>query len=181
MPQQARVTSLDAIQAFRSNLIVFLSQARPALEEVSADVLRTRVWLENDQRLHWDNQMRRRTRELEQAQQALFSAKLSNLRHENALEQMAVQRARRAVDESDQKLRILKKWAREYDSRLQPMVKQVEKLQTLFTNDMVKALTYLSEVLNTLAAYAEMKGPEAVAAPAAAVPGQTTGESEPTP
>ncbi len=180
MPQQARVTSLDSIQEFRSNLIVYLSQARPALEEVSADVLRTRVWLENDQHLHWENQMRRRSRELEQAQQALFSAKLSNLRRENALEQMAVQRARRAVEEADQKLRILKKWARDYDSRLQPMVKQVEKLQTLFSNDMVKALAYLSEALNTLAAYAEIKAPEAVSAPAAGGPGQTPGESEPT-
>ncbi len=181
MPQQARVTSLDALQAFRSNLIVYLSQARPALEEVSADVLRTRVWLENDQHLHWENQMRRRAKELEQAQQALFSAKISNLRHENALEQLAVQRARRAVEEADIKLRTLKKWAREYDSRLQPMVKQVEKLQTLFTIDMVKALTYLAEALNTLAAYADIKAPEAPASPSATAPAAPAGEPEPSP
>ena len=45
MPQKAEVRSLDAIEVFRSSLIVYLSQARPALEEVSAQVLRIRLWL----------------------------------------------------------------------------------------------------------------------------------------
>ena len=34
MPQRAHVTSLSAIEAFRANLIVYLSKARPTLEEV---------------------------------------------------------------------------------------------------------------------------------------------------
>ncbi len=33
MPQKAHVTSLDALEAFRSNLIVYVSQARPALDD----------------------------------------------------------------------------------------------------------------------------------------------------
>ena len=37
MPQKAHVTSLDALEAFRSDLIVYLSQARPALDEIGAD------------------------------------------------------------------------------------------------------------------------------------------------
>src|SRR5438046_9744601 len=74
MPQRAQVTSVEALEAFRASLIVYLSKARPTLEEVSADVLRTRLWLENEQRTHWENQVRRRHKELEQAQKALFSA-----------------------------------------------------------------------------------------------------------
>ena len=68
MPQKAQVRSIEAIEAFRSHLIVYLSQARPALEEAAAEVTRTRSWLENDQRTHWENQIRRRTKELEQVQ-----------------------------------------------------------------------------------------------------------------
>ena len=63
MPEQAQVTSVDAIESFRSSLILFLSKARPTLEEISSDVLRTRLWLENDQRNYWDKEMRRRCRE----------------------------------------------------------------------------------------------------------------------
>ena len=101
MPQKAHVTSIEAIELFRSNLIVYLSQARPALDEVSAEVLRTRTWLEDEQRLRWENQMRRRTKDLEQAQQALFSARLGALRNETAAQQFAVHRAKEAVAQAE--------------------------------------------------------------------------------
>ena len=157
MPQQAQVTALDSLESFRSHLIVYISQARPALEEVTADVLRTRVWIESEQRTHWENELRKRKKALEQAQQALFSARLGNLRPETAAELMAVQRAKRAVDEADAKLHVIKRWAREYEGRVQPLVKQMEKLHTLLSNDLVKAAAYLAEAINTLAAYAEIK------------------------
>jgi hypothetical protein len=159
MPDQARVTSLEALQTFRSNLIVYLGQARPLLEEVSASVLRTHLWLENEQRTHWENQIRRRLKELQQAQQALFSAKLGSLRHEMSAEQLAVHRAKRSLEESETKLKIVKKWDREYDGRVQPLVKQMEKLHTVLAMDMVQAVAYLTQAINTLAAYAEVKSP----------------------
>ena len=174
MADKAQVTSVEALDSFRSHLIVYLSQARPALEEVSAEVLRTRVWLENDQRTHWENELRRRSKTLEQAQQALFSSRLGALRRETAVEQMAVHRAKHAVEEADAKLRVIKKWTREFDARVQPLLKQTEKLHTVFTNDMVKALTYLTQAINTLAAYAETKPSLAPAAPSA---GPVTGDA----
>lgn len=169
MSQQAHVTSLEAIELFRSTLIVYLSQARPALDEVSAEVLRTRMWLETEQTKHWENQMRKRLKELEQAQQALFSARLGALRKETAAEQFAVHRAKAAVAEADLKLRVVKKWSREFEGRVQPLVKQVEKLHMVLSNDMVKAVTYLAQAINILAAYAEKAG--AIPDPGGAPPG----------
>src|SRR5215471_4920373 len=155
MPQQAQVRSVDALDSFRASLVVYLSQARPALEEVTAEVVRTRVWLETEQRTYWENQVRRRRKELEQAQAALFSARIGSLRHESSAELMLVQRAKRAFDEAETKLRVLKKWNQDFEGRVQPMVKMMEKLHTVLSNDMVKAVAYLTQVLNTLAAYAE--------------------------
>lgn len=179
MPEKAHVSSLNALDAFRARLIVYLSQARPALEEVSAEVMRTRMWLENDRRVFWENQMRRRLKELEQAQQALFSARLGALRHESALEQMALQRAKHGVEECDAKLRTLKKWDRDFDTRVQPLLKQTEKLHTIFTNDMVKALAFLTQAINTLAAYAEHQAPPGLGegAPAGAASEATSSSS----
>ena len=37
MPQSAHVTSVDALEAFRSSLIVYMSKARPALEVGTPD------------------------------------------------------------------------------------------------------------------------------------------------
>ena len=175
MPQKAHVSSLEALELFRSNLIVYLSQARPALDEVSAEVLRIRMWLEGEQRLYWEKQMKRRTKELEAAQQALFSSRLGMLRKETAAEQLAVHRAKDAVAQAELKLKVLGKWCRDFEGRVQPMVKQMEKLHMVLSNDMVKAVAYLNQAINTLAAYAEIaleQGPAPQAPPAGtAVPG----------
>jgi ABC-type phosphate transport system auxiliary subunit len=168
MPERAHVTSVDALEAFRANLIVYLSKARPTLEEVSADVQRMRSWLEGQQRTYWENELRRRSRAMEEAQAALFSAKLSSFREATALEQMAVQRAKRARDEAEAKLRVLKQWNRVFDNRVDPLVKQMEKLQTVLAQDMVQAVAFLAQAVQTLDAYAEAAPPTAV--PAAAQP-----------
>ena len=44
---------------------------------------------------------------------------------------MAVQRAKRALDEAEAKLRVLKQWNRVFDNRVDPLVKQMEKLHTV--------------------------------------------------
>jgi hypothetical protein len=159
MPNRANVTSLDALKAFRANLIIYVTKARPTLEEVGADVLRTRLWLENDQRSYWENQIRRRTRVLEEAQAALFSSKLSNLREVTVAEQTAVLMARRSLAEAEDKLKIIKHWTRDFDNRTQPMTRQLEKLHTVLSNDMSQALAYLSQAIDALEAYAQVMPP----------------------
>ncbi|MDB6068248.1 MAG: hypothetical protein JWR26_4456 [Pedosphaera sp.] len=156
MPQKANITSVDAIKAFKANLIVYLGKARPTLQEVSADVLRTRLWLQNDQRVHWEGQVRRRQKELEAAKAAVFSSKLSIMREVSAAEAMTLQRAKRALDEAEAKLKLIKKWDREFENRTQPLVKQMEKLQVLLSVDLPNAVAYLSQAVNTLDAYANV-------------------------
>ncbi|PWU08384.1 MAG: hypothetical protein C5B50_29780 [Verrucomicrobia bacterium] len=157
MPEKAFVSSIEALEAFRSDLVLYISKARPALEEVSADVTRMRLWLEDDQRRHWQGELRRRGKELEQAQSALFSARVSHLGKETSAELMAVQRAKRAMDEAETKMRVLKKWDRDFESRVDPLVKQTEKLHTVLANDLVQALAYLARTIETLSAYAQVK------------------------
>ena len=161
MAERAHVTSVEALESFRSNLIVYLTKARPTLEEVSSDIQRMRSWLDSEQRLHWENELRRRSRAWQEAQQALFSAKLSNLRDASSMEQMAVQRTKRAVDEAEAKLRVLKQWNRVFDNRVGPLVKQMEKLHTVLANDMVQAVAFLTQAIRTLDAYAGVAPPPA--------------------
>src|SRR5438045_5436341 len=136
MPDRAHVASLEAIESFRTSLILYASKARPALEDVSADVLRVRLWLEDEQRMHWENQVRRRTKALEQAEQALSSARMSNLRDATSSEQMAVRKARQSLEEAEAKLKVLKNWNREFENRVDPLVKQLQKLHSFLANDM---------------------------------------------
>jgi len=153
MADRAQVTSVEAIESFRSSLILFLSKARPTLEEVSSDVLRTRLWLQNDQRARWENEFKLRSRALERAQAELFGSRLSKIQTASAAQQMAVIRARRAVREAEAKLRVLRKWDRELENRSEPLLKQVDNLHGFLSSQMPRAVAYLAQVVQTLEAY----------------------------
>ena len=61
------------------------------------------------------------------------------------------------------------------------MVKQFENLRTLLANDLPKAVAYLSQVVRTLDAYANVAPPSASLPPIAAEAGLETGTPTTTP
>jgi hypothetical protein len=176
MATQAQITSVEAIELFRAALIVFTSQARPALEEISGEMTHTRQWLQHDQRRFWEHERRIRAKKLEQAQQELFSARLSQFNDSTSLQIMAVHRAQHALRVAEEKLAQLKKWDRELENRSAPLLKEVEQLHGFLTAEMPKAVAYLAQVVRTLDAYAEAGTPAgggAAAAPGAEIGGKT--------
>jgi hypothetical protein len=156
MPERAQVKSVDAIELFRASLIVFMSKVRADVEEVSGEVQRTQAWLENDRRTYWENEYRRRKRALEEAQQLLFSAKISRIQTQTAAQVLAVERAKRAVQQAEDKREAVKRWAREFGNRAQPLVKQVDQLLTFVSTDLSKATARLGAIVRTLDAYASV-------------------------
>jgi len=168
MAEQAKVTSIDVLESFRAALIVFLTESRRSLDEVTDAVRRTRTWLQQEQRVHWESQLRKRQKVLQEAQAELFGAKLSPLRDETAKQQEAVRRARRAVAEAEEKLANVKRWNRDYDSIVEPMTKRLEGLRFFLDHDMVKALAFLVQAQRTLENYADTRLEPA--APARATP-----------
>lgn len=154
--QQANVSSIDALEAFRSNLIIFLTKARNALDEVNEDVKRTRHWLAHEQLGHWQAEIKRRNRKLDEAQAELFSAKLATFTSATTMQEAAVVRCRRAVHEAEEKLRALKHWIRNYDSRVDPLARKLESLRQYLGNDLPKAVAFLTQAQKTLESYAEV-------------------------
>ena len=159
MAGQAKITSVEAIELFRAALIVFTSHARPALEEISSEMTRMRLWLENDQRRFWENERRMRSKKMEQAQQELFTARLSDFQETTSLLQMTFNRAQRAVRDAEEKLLRLKKWDRELDNRSAPLLKEVEQMHSFLTSEIPRAIAYLSQVVRALDAYTDAGAP----------------------
>ena len=157
MPERAKVTSLEALEAFRAKLIVYRDKANRVVDEVSDTVTRTRLWLETDRPTHWQNQIRRLSRELEQAQQELFSARLSGLLDSSVNQQMAVQKLRRSIREAEDKSKTVKQWQRQYDTRVEMPARQAEKLRHFLDHDLSKAISFLNEAIKNIAAYTELR------------------------
>jgi hypothetical protein len=169
MSGQAQITSVEAIEAFRSQLVIYLAQMRPALDEITSEVLRTRSWLEDDRKRHWVQEMRLRSRKLEDARQELFTASMSQTSGGTSFQQMAVQRAQRDLRLVEEKLAVIKKWDRDLDNKTSPLVKQMEQLHGFLSVEMERAVAYLDQALTALAAYQSV-------APAALPRTENTGE-----
>ena len=159
MPQTAKVTSIEAIDAFKASLIVYLEKAGCVLDDVSDDVVRTRTWLQTDRQLHWKNQMRQRTRELAQAEQELLTARLSGMPEAIKARQMAVNKARLTLREAEERLARVKRWMRQFETHVESRAKVVMQFRHSLAHDMRKAVAFLEGAAATLAAYADMAPP----------------------
>lgn len=157
MADQAHIGSVDDLARFRSQLLNFLSAARVAVEECAMDVARQQAWLDHDQRIHWEGEVFRRQRKLEEAKASLFQESIATQRGPSSWHQMQVHRAERALDEAREKLGHIRSWSKSFENRSLPMVKQVEQLQTVLTTEMTQAVNFLTQSVAILDEYAQRR------------------------
>ena len=153
MSDRAHVTDIEAIERYRSKLVVFLEKASQVLDEVSEEVKRTRIWLQTEQRLRLEHNYKRKQKDLELLEAELFTARLSNLQNAKTGAQMQVNQKRRELRELEDTMRAVSAWLRQFDSRVEPQARKVEKLRSLFDTEMVNALRYLAESAKLLRSY----------------------------
>ncbi len=163
MAEQAKVTSIDALEALRAALIIFVDKAHQSVDQVGDDVRRMRSWVQDEQRMVWEREIRKRDRILGDAKQELMRVKLSGLRDNIFPQEEAVRRAKRALEHAEEKLQNVKRWTRDYDHLLEPLLKRLGSLNELLDHDLPKAISYLVQAQRTLESYAQTMpapGPE---------------------
>jgi hypothetical protein len=164
MAEQAKVSSIDALEAFRADLINYVEKARVALEDAEGEVRRTRTWLDVDRTGYWVNQMKLRTKQLEQAEAELYNATITRPKESHSFYKMAVVKAKRRIEEAEEKILVLKKWRQTFDNRATPLLRQLDPMFFLVGQHLPRGIHALGESIKALQAYAE-KGP--IAKPAA--------------
>ena len=179
MSNQARVSSIDALEAFRAELIHYIEKARVALEDMTGEARRTRTWLDVDRTQHWSGQMKKLTKLLHQAEEELYSANLTNPQASNTLQKMAVAKVRHKLDEAEAKMRVTKRWRQVYDNRTSPLLRQLEPMFFRVGQQLPKAVHSLGESIKILQAYAEASRPAQRQAPPPADPAAPTEEAAP--
>lgn len=154
MATQAKVTSTEALESFRASLIVCLNKLHQALDQVGDEIRRTRSWIQHEQRLLWEREVRTRARVLAQAEQELLSARMVKMVENHSVQQLAVHKAKRALDEAELKLRRVKVWSRDFDSSVEPLAGSLNTLREYLLQDMPKGIAYLLKAQKTLEDYA---------------------------
>ena len=165
MSEQAKISSIEALEAFRADLIQYIAKARVALEDVEGDVRRTQGWLDTDRTQHWGMEMKKRMKKLHQAEQELYSANLTNPQASNAIQKMAVHKAKRMVEEAEEKFQVVKKWRQAFDSRATPLLRQLDPMFHVVGQQLPKGVHTLGESIKALQAYAEKQAPTTAPAP----------------
>ena len=155
MSEQAKVSSIDALEAFRADLIQYTDKARVALEDAEGQARRMRTWLDVDRSGHWTRQMKQRTHRLDQAEAELYNVNLTSPRDSHVVQKMAVARAKRDIEEAEEKLRKLKHWRQIFDNRVTPLLRQMDPMLFIVGQHLPKGVHALTEMIKTLQAYAE--------------------------
>ena len=158
MADHANVSSVDALEAFRADLIQYVEKARVALEDAEGEVRRTRTWLDVERTGYWKSQFKQRAKRLEQAEAELYNANITRPRENHASYKMAVARAERSLAEAEDKLRILKHWRQTFDNRVTPLLRRLDPMFFQVGQHLPKGIHSLGESIKALQAYAE-KGP----------------------
>ena len=167
MSDQAKVKSVESLEYFRASLLTFLDKAKKANASAEGAVKKARYWIEQEQWTAWSQELKKRTRYLELAEQELFSARLSE--HRDAmLEQKTVRRCKAAVEEAEGKLKVIKRWTREFDRLFDGPVKGLGHLDDFLTNQIPRGAAWLAQAIKTLDAYARESAPPSSAGISAA-------------
>ena len=159
MATQAKLTSLEALEALRSSFIVFKAKARRSLDDVGDEVRQMRQWLQHTQRTHWESEIRLRAKKVEQAEQELLSVKLAGHREALIVRQATVRRTRELLAEAQSKLRVVKQWTLQYDSVSDPVNKRLDEMRQFLEFDVPQAIAYLANIQKTLESYTETPAP----------------------
>jgi hypothetical protein len=167
MAEHANISSIDALEAFRADLIQYVEKARVALEDAEGEVRRMRSWLDVDRTGHWGRELKQRTKQLEQAEAELYNVTLTSPQESHAFQKMAVLKARRRVEDAEDKMRVLKHWRQTFDNRTTPLLRQLDPMFFQVGRHIPKGIHALGESIKALQTYAERVPTPKPSAPAA--------------
>jgi hypothetical protein len=159
----ANVKAIEALEAMRSALLKFKSDAAGSLYAMQAESRRAIEWLEERQR-HWQKALQRRIEILQQARADLADCQSDggNCSRETAM----VQRARRDVDEAEQQLRNVQLHLKRVCYAHEEFEREARHLTTMLGHELLQGTALLTRSFEILSTYASGGGSEIPAVPA---------------
>ena len=74
------------------------------------------------------------------------------------------------------KIKVVKKWSRDYDSEVEPMARKLDRLRFVLSNDLPKAVALLAGITKTLDSYTQISSDLPDSGPSAPKPETETEE-----
>lgn len=162
---EARVESIEAIANFKRALFKFAEAANSALTDAEADMTETHRWLETEQRVYWQNNVRKATELVSRCEDALRQKRIfkdSSGRTPSAVdEEKALAKAKRMKEHAEEKLENVRRYTPKLQREIMIYKGQVQRFATFVASDIPAAAAKLDKMVDTLEAYVNLAATEA--------------------
>jgi hypothetical protein len=163
MSDTARIHSIDAVMAFKTSMVKFTEIANVALSSAEGELRRMMVWLESEQLMHWQTQIRKRQEALTRAKDAVRQKMLypdSTGRTPTPVEEWKQQKiCQQRLEEAEQKLVNTRRAIRLLEKEMQVYKGSVQRFATMVQSDVPRATERLDRAFGHLETYVSMTAP----------------------
>ncbi|MBC7785012.1 MAG: hypothetical protein H7144_14330 [Burkholderiales bacterium] len=183
MATGAQVHDINSIRLFRAALVKFTESSSVSLIDGEGEFLRKMNWLQSEQEPFWVSQVRKWTEEVSRAidlvrQKRIFKDFLGR-QQSTADEEKYLKQCRNRLQEAETKLAATRRYGRDLQREHLLLKGGVQRLSTILSGDMPKALAMLDGAVARLEAYVdsspEMAGSTAEMTPSGAPSGTADG------
>ncbi|MGD9648783.1 MAG: hypothetical protein AB7U73_23935 [Pirellulales bacterium] len=164
MNRTARVQSIESLEQFRAALGIFTDQAGQSLATVRADAERFLNWLGHDLFKYWQHQLRVRDEQLAEAKSDLHRCLAATIDPHRTpschQEKKLVALAKRRLEEAEEKLAAVKRWATIVEEAILDFQAHAEPLAGALVADLPKAVAQMDRSIARLIEYTQVAPPE---------------------
>jgi hypothetical protein len=169
MSQFARVTSIGVLQTVASAVQKFRGESAAAIDDLAGQLRRAQEWIHHDRKTYWSQELYRSQETVSQARVQLQQARISRriAGHEPACidEQRALDRAKRRQTIAEEKCRAVQHWEIAIDRAVEEFQQNRTRFITWLDTDMLRAVTVLDRMSETLEKYISLAVPESSVLP----------------
>ena len=157
----ANVESIEALQEFRTRLMIFLEKTNDALLSMQEQVYHAMDWIERDRPAYWHNA---RNKAFDQISQARIQLETARMRKETdgyrpslVEEKQALRDAKSRLELCQQKIAIVQSTIGRVYHEADEFRGRMSQLQRLVETDIPNMIGLLGSMLKALEAYAEVE------------------------
>ena len=162
---EANVQSIEAVANFKRALFKFAEAANVALTDAEAEMIGVHRWLEHEQRVYWQNNVRKAGELVSRCEEALRHKRIfkdSSGRTPSAVdEEKALAKAKRMKEHAEERLENVKRYTPRLQREIMLYKGQVQRFATFVAADIPAAAAKLDKMVDTLEAYVNLAASDA--------------------
>ncbi len=162
MSSQASVRSIDAIKDLRVALALYGEDTLGAIGSVEAEIRRTLRWLQEEQPVYWQNQIKRRREAVSSARAEVFKKNLQKRADYSppmSEQKDNLRKAEASLQDAEKRLAAVKKWQPLFKHAVLEYHASVQRIKDISAADVPRAMSLLSRMIDALEAYLRVTAP----------------------